>query len=153
MRFAAKEDIAAPIDRVFAALTDFESFERLAIAKGAEVTRTDRMPAKGAGMTWDTAFRLRGRKRRVALRLSAYEPTSALRITGQSPNLDIAVAVTLVALAPHRTRISVEAEILPRTLAARIVLQSARIGKARLTRKFQERVRTLARLIASRAEA
>jgi carbon monoxide dehydrogenase subunit G len=150
MRFAAKEDIGAPLAAVYAALTDFESFERLVLAKGAEVARKG---GPGVGTTWDLGFRLRGRKRQVTVRLVAAEPPAGLRFAGNSSNLDMVLSVSLVALAQQRTRMNVDFEVTPRTLAARILLQSARLGKARLTRKFQKRVHQAAGLVAARAAA
>ncbi|MFM2354554.1 MAG: hypothetical protein RLZZ528_290 [Pseudomonadota bacterium] len=150
MRFAAKEDINAPVAAVYAALTEFETFERLAMAKGAEITRSG---GPGAGTVWDIGFKLRGRKRQVRATLSAAEAPGGLRFVGASPNLDLVLAVSLVALAQQKTRMNVDFEVTPRTLAARIVLQSARLGKSRLTRKFQKRVHQAAQLVAARATA
>ncbi|EKD59823.1 MAG: hypothetical protein ACD_54C01115G0002, partial [uncultured bacterium] len=43
MRFATKQDIEAPIADVFRLLSDFESWERAAMRRGAEVARTDKL--------------------------------------------------------------------------------------------------------------
>lgn len=150
MRFAAKEEIQAPIEAVFAALSDFAGFERLAMSKGAEIRRTDTRSTVGAGMTWDMKFRLRGRARQIAAKLEAHEPPTGMRLTGRSPNLDLVAVVTLVALSRQRTRISVELDVTPRTLPARILIQSARLGKGTLTRRFEARVSRFAHHIGNK---
>ena len=43
MKLVARYDVDVPIDFVWAELTDFEAWERMAIRRGAEVMRTDRM--------------------------------------------------------------------------------------------------------------
>ena len=151
MRFAAKEDIAAPIDAVYAVLSDLEAFEKLALRKGVDLRRGEAGTEPGG--RWDLRFRLRGRQRHVKVTLLALQPTSGMRFSGQSPNLDLTLAVSLIDLSRQRTRISVELEVLPRTLAARIVLQSARLSKARLTRRFHKRILQLARYVSDRLAA
>ena len=41
MKLASKKDVEAPIAQVWAALTDFETWERAAMRRGVEVARTD----------------------------------------------------------------------------------------------------------------
>ena len=106
MRFAAKEDIAAPIDAVYAVLSDLEAFEKLALRKGVDLRRGE--AGSEPGGRWDLRFRLRGRQRHVKVTLLALQPTSGMRFSGQSPNLDLTLAVSLIDLSRQRTRISVE---------------------------------------------
>ena len=61
MKFSAREDIAAPIEQVFASLCDFEGFERQAMRRGAEVQRVDPLTQPGVGMKWQVSFNMRGR--------------------------------------------------------------------------------------------
>ena len=56
MKFSTNEDVEAPIDAVFEMLCDFESFERAAMRRGAEVQRVDQLVAPGVGMIWDAVF-------------------------------------------------------------------------------------------------
>ena len=67
MQFSTKEDIEAPIAEVFDMLYEFESFERAAMRRGAEVRRVDDLAAPGVGMMWQAVFDLRGKRREVEL--------------------------------------------------------------------------------------
>ena len=63
MKVTAREDIEAPLDKVFTELCDFESIERQALRRGIEVRRTDTVAGLGEGMTWHARFRFRGKER------------------------------------------------------------------------------------------
>ena len=56
MKFSTKEDIEAPLDHVFARLTDFDGLERSALRRGAEVTRVDTQAKAAGGSIWDATF-------------------------------------------------------------------------------------------------
>jgi carbon monoxide dehydrogenase subunit G len=151
MKFSTKEDVEAPISHVFDAVSDFEMFERAALRRGGQVLRTDRFTVPQAGMGWQVQFTYRGKARRIAVRLEELEHPTRLRFLGGSAALDGEVIVGLVSLGPRRTRLSVELEMKPRTIAARLFLQTLRLAKARLTRRYKLRVNDFARAIESRA--
>lgn len=142
MKFSTRVDIEAPISFVFAALTDVAALERAAMRSGVEVHRLD----EGAldprrGMSWDLRFRMRGKMRCVVVTIATIEPPETLAFTGESSNFEISAEFSLLALARHRTRLSVAMEVRPRTLAGRVMLQSARFGKATLDRRYADRMR------------
>mgnify|MGYP006164413985 CR=1 FL=1 len=65
MKLASKKDVEAPIATVWAALVDFETWERAAMRRGVEVARTDQLRAPGVGMSWHARFSYRGKQRKV----------------------------------------------------------------------------------------
>ena len=73
MKFSTKEDIEAPIEAVFEMLCDFESVERAAMRRGAEVQRSDTKTAIGVGMSWRGAFNLRGKRRQVDIEMVTFD--------------------------------------------------------------------------------
>ena len=144
MNFATREDIEAPIDEVFAALSDFEGFERAALRRGAAVTRTDVPPVAGVGMGWRVVFDYRGKRRTLTGRLAAMEVPSMMRFTGDATAVSGVLMLELVALSRRATRVSVSLDIEPKTLVARIFVQSLRLTKGRVNDRFAKRVKAFA---------
>lgn len=140
MQFSAKEDIVAPIDFVFEQVSDFQSFERSALRRGAEVQRTDGKRNIGIGMTWDAAFKLRGRRRQLKLELTEFDSPNGMKLESVSPNTAGHLKVDLVALSRGRTRMSLEIEVKPKTLSARLLVQSMKLARTTLSKRFRKRV-------------
>ncbi|MDF1669550.1 MAG: SRPBCC family protein [Roseovarius sp.] len=140
MQFSAKEDVEAPIDFVFEQLSDFQSFERSALRRGAEVQRTDSKSNIGTGMAWDAAFKLRGRKREIQMELTEYDPPNGMVLSSRSPAMGGHLTVDLVALSRGRTRMSLEIDLKPKTLSSRLLVQSLKLARSNLSKRFRQRV-------------
>ncbi len=153
MKFSAREDIAAPIGTVFESLSEFESFERAALRRGAEVTRTDNLGAPAPGMTWKTRFPFRGRTRHLTAELVRYDRPEVMEVRSQSTGLFGTLTIDLVQLSPRQTRMHLHLDIRPRTFGARVFLQSLRLAKSTLTRNFKMGVSKFARSIEARPGA
>ena len=150
MKFSSKEDVEAPIEAVFAMLSEFETFERSAIRRGAEVIRVGDHHAPHVGQAWDARFQMRGRERQTRVTLVRYDPPSGMDFESESDGLTTLLEVELIALSQKRTRISVSFEVKPKTLSARLLVQSMRLAKAKLTKSFKLRVADYARDIEDR---
>lgn len=144
MKLSGRQDIEAPIAVVHRMLSDFDGWERGALRRGAEVTRTDTMTQPGPGMGWLVRFAWRAKPRTVTLRLDVLDPPVRLRLSGQGANLEGEAAIDLLELGARRTRVHVAVEARPRTLSARLFLQSLRLGRARVQRRFDQRLATVA---------
>ena len=150
MKFSTKQDIETPAAYVFAALTDFEAWERAAMRRGADVARTDKMRQAGAGMSWHVAFQFRGRQRKIDLRLLNMIPASKLEFAALSAAIDATTKVEIVEMSAKRARLHVTANITPLTLTAKLFMQSLRLARARADRKFAQRVQTIVTEIEAR---
>ncbi|MGD9864590.1 MAG: SRPBCC family protein [Pseudodonghicola sp.] len=150
MKFSSKEDIEAPIDTVFAALSEFEAFERSAIRRGIVVDRVDESAPMAAGLAWNAAFDLRGKPRKLHLKLAEYDPPNGMRFDSESFGLEGDLVIELVALSPKRTRMGIALELSPKTLSARLFLQSLKLAKANLTKRFKQKVSEFAKSIEGR---
>ncbi|WP_323007322.1 SRPBCC family protein [Pseudorhodobacter sp.] len=153
MKLTATENIEAPIGFVYAALADFENWERSALRRGAEVERLDRLRQPGAGMEWKVGFDYRAKKRHVEIKLLTLTPGQTLVFDCMGQPAEAILKVELAEMGPRRTRVVVEVEVKPRTLAARLFLQSLRLAKAKVNRRFALRLAQTAADIEDRYKA
>jgi len=148
MKLTTRQDVEAPIEEVFAALTDFDSFERAALRRGADVVQLD--DTTGVGQEWRVAFDFRGKRRQLTLRLVELDLPTLLRFQGTARSLDGDLSLDLVALARRRTRMSISLDITPKGLPARIFMQSLIFARGRINDRFAKRVRLFATTIEDR---
>ena len=139
MQFSTKEDIEAPIETVFAEITDFQAFERSALRRGAEVRRIDDRATPGVGMVWHIGFMMRGKRREIQMQLSEYDPPNGITLSSMSAAMGGAMVVDLVALSRGRTRMSVDLTLEPKSLASRLLVQSLKLARGNLTKRFKLR--------------
>lgn len=140
MKLSTNEDINAPVEAVFDMFCDFEVFERAAIKRGAQVRRVDRLTAPGRGMMWQADFDLRGKRRQVEVEMAIFDRPNEMLLESTSPGLLGTTTFEMTALSGDRTRVKVSLEVKPLTLPTRLLVQSLRLAKNSLTRKFKLRV-------------
>lgn len=151
MRFTTREDVAATPEHVFSMLTDFEAFEREVLRRGADVTKTGDHSQAGAGQGWVIDFTYRGRARKLVSELERFEPGRALLAEGKIAGLSGTLLFDLVPLSPKLTRLTVDLDMKPNTLSARLFVQSLKLTKGLLMKRYRGRVKRLARLIEDKA--
>jgi hypothetical protein len=140
MKFSTKEDVEAPLDFVFDEVSDFQAFERAALRRGAEVQRLDGLQTPGAGLIWEAQFKFRGRKREARIEVTEFDRPNGLGCVFETLLLNGTLDVDLVALSRNRTRLSIETAISPRNLTARLLVQSLKLARSGLDKKFRFRV-------------
>ncbi len=150
MKLTAKQDIEAPADFAFAQLTDFESWERGAMRRGAEVSRADNMRAPGVGMSWLAKFRYRGRDRNITLKLDSMDPEGMIGFTAGSTQAEGVMQLELVAMAPKRSRAFITVNVVPKSFTAKLLVQSLKLAKSRVDRSLAQRAQLFAQEIEDR---
>lgn len=150
MHFAAKTDIEAPVDFVYAVLTDFEGWERAAMRRGADVHRTDKLREPGPGMAWTIGFRFRGKERVLAVNLISLDAKAKVTFKAEGTLIEADQVVDVLSLAPKRTRLTLHMDIRPKTLGARLLLQSLKLAKTKVQIRLNKRMVQLATDIETR---
>ncbi|MCW8842720.1 MAG: SRPBCC family protein [Rhodobacteraceae bacterium] len=151
MKFKSKEDLDAPIEKVFELLADFERHERSALRRGIEVSRVDSLKAPGVGARWDAQFRFRGKPRKAEIEVVKFEHPAEISVVAHMHGMDAQVEFLLVALSKTRTRLSVATTLTPQTLSARLLVQSFKLARGNITKRFDSRMASWARDIEARA--
>ncbi|MGR3435690.1 MAG: SRPBCC family protein [Shimia sp.] len=145
MHLSTRQEVAAPPARVFAAASDFAAFEARARARNAEVARVDDLPEPGIGATWDLAFAYRGKTRVARARVVEWRPGAGYRLVAETGGIEVGIDVSCEALGPGRTCLVVQAELAARTLSGRLLVQSLKLAKGNVDRRFAKAVRQFAR--------
>lgn len=151
MEFQAKEDIEAPIADVFAVLSDVNAMERQALRRGIKVRRITPHDTAEAGLRWNAGFKYRGRDMTADVLLAEYATPDTMVFEGTAGGLETRLDIDLTALSPGRTRLAVTAILLPKTLSSRLLVQSLKLAKGRVTRKFSVRIAQFAKTVEERA--
>ena len=149
MKFSTRHDLDRPAVALFDGLSDFPRIERILTRRGVAVARVDPAREPGVGLAWDVAFDWRERRRELRLDVTRFERPETLALAGRSEAFEIAVELTVIALSRGRSRLVAEIEVRPRTMRARLMLQTAKLGKPRLDRNFARRVAQLAEAVAA----
>ena len=145
MKLSTREDIEAPIDAVFDHLSDFPHFERLAVRHGASVRRLVGPDVLGKGAKWEASFRFRGRQREMEIEVVEFERPERLVFLGNSKNLSTVFSIELVSFSPNRTRMNVVLDSKPKTLPTRLMMQSLKVARTKVTKRFKLRIADFAR--------
>ncbi len=140
MKLTAKEDIEAPLDFVFRAFADVEYWERAALRRGADVQRIGKSQSVAVGMGWNVGFEYRNKLRKLDVRLDELDRPIRMAFSGRAKSLEGLVDLEFLELGARRTRVTFTTELKPRTLTARLFLQSLKLAKARVTRRYDLRV-------------
>jgi hypothetical protein len=150
MKFSTRIDADLAAEALFEAIGDFDALERMLIGRGATVSRID--PSKEPGMTmgWNVGFDWRGRPRDMRLAVTRFDRPEQMTMVGRSNALDLSINATVVALSRVKSRLIFEAELKPRNMKARLMLQTAKLGKGQLDRRFQRRVEEFVRQMRNR---
>lgn len=147
MKFITHEVLKAPIDRVFAELSDFPRFERDAMARGAKVERRDRLGRVGTGMEWHVEFDASGKSRVADATLTEFDAPNRMRFEGKIGGMMADMDIELQAEGADQTKVEITTELRPRSIGARVTIQSIKLAKAQVAKRYRKRVRKFLRSV------
>nr|WP_325253668.1 SRPBCC family protein [Amylibacter sp.] len=147
MQFSSVQDVNAPLDFVFQQLSDFDSYESYAMRIGADVKRTDQLTQKGAGLKWSIDGDFRGKRRKFDIQLTEYRPDNLLKFLVVASGIEATASMEAMALTRKQSRIKVTTVLTPKSISARLILQSAKLAKSSMNRKYNHRFWTYANYI------
>ncbi|WP_405403778.1 hypothetical protein [Paracoccus sp. Ld10] len=140
MKFSTRIDTDLPAERLFEVVGNFDALERMVIGRGATVARIDPSNEPGIGLGWNIGFDWRGKARQLRLAVTRFDRPEQITMAGHSDALDLSVIATVVALSRVKSRLLFETDVRPRNMKARLMLQTAKLGKAQLDRRYQRRI-------------
>lgn len=151
MKLVSRTDVTATPEALFDALCDRDWFEALARRGGAVVERLDPGLPFGAGACWSVLFSHRGRERHLTSLVGAVDRPRHLALQGRIGGFESDAEVMLTPLSRQTTRMTVTLDIKPRSFAARLILQTLKIGRSRLKERLDNRVQAMGEALKERA--
>lgn len=152
MKLTAKTDLEVPAAFVFATLLDHASWEREALRNGAEVERPPGTPVAGLGAAWNVRGQFRGRPRKVLLTIAELVENQRVVLSLDGPSIEGTARFEVMVLSPRRSRLRVDVEFKPKTLSARLFINTMRLAKGRVQAKFETRLGQIGGRIKDRYE-
>lgn len=147
MQISHTEELDAPIGHVFAACTDFADFKRRAEARGARITRKDDLAAPGVGMAWTIATKLHGRDRLIDVEVVTFDRPEAMALRSITGGLDGLAVLDLREIRGGRTQLGLAIDVKAENFPARLVLQTLKLARTRLTRQLRQRLGAFAKRV------
>jgi len=144
MKFETIEEIDAPRDFTFARFTDYTRYENLARSYGADLRRVGGFVEVSEGATWRGSIPIQGRTRGVEAEVTKYSPADYARIDTAVGGMNVVFEMRFEPLADEKTRLIAVAELQAKTLAARLVIQSAKLARKRVQAKITSKIVALA---------
>jgi hypothetical protein len=138
MKLTAKTDLEVPAAAVFASLIDHPAWEREAIRNGVEIERPAGTPATGVGAEWRIRGHFRGKPRKVQVKIEEMTQDQRIALGLDSPSIEGTTRLEIMVLSPRRSRMRVDLEIKPKTLAARLFINTMRLAKGRVQARFEK---------------
>jgi hypothetical protein len=141
MQFRTTETVTGGIDAVFACMSDLVFYERKALDAGLAVRRLDKLPAPAPGMQWEVPFRARGRDRVAEIELVKLDAPMRMRFEGRVQGLLFEADMDCRVLDADATEVTVTTKLRAKSITAKVLLQSMKLARTTLNKRYRKRVR------------
>ena len=146
-----KAQVNAPMDWAFTALCDHRFFAARAAANGVTVTSPDTPDTPFADRTWQASGPFRGRPRTADISIKSIAAPVRLQLISTVSNIEAHTDIEFLETGRRRTRMKIRVGLLPRSMTARLIVQSLRFSRPRLTRRLDKATTRFAKMISRRA--
>ncbi len=136
MKFKAAEDVDAPIDFVSQRMCDFSQFEADVKGRGAELTRVGNWTEPSVGSRWRGSVQVRGKVRKIEAEVAELEPKDHALIDIAVGGMEAKYLMSFISLSPEVTRVAAELDLKPKTLTARLILQTMKLARGRVLQRM-----------------
>ena len=150
MKLTAKSDIEAPLAYLYASIADTAAWEREAVRRGVEIERPADMPLSGVGAGWLIKVPFRGRLRKFQVRIDSMVQDQDLEFSLEGQAMTGTGQLETKSLSARRSRLRVTVEVKPKTLAARLFLNTLRLARRQVEARFEKRLGQFAARIEDR---
>ncbi|MEL6519634.1 MAG: SRPBCC family protein [Pseudomonadota bacterium] len=140
MKVASSHDVSASQEAVFERISDFDRFEAMIGSAGGQVARSDKGATPGVGSEWSGDVTFGGRSWTFNGVVEAFDPPSGYRTRGKSSGVVIEVEVACTASGPERCQVTVTAQLIAKSIAARLLLKPLQLAEGSITERFHRRV-------------
>ncbi len=140
MKLTVRQDIAAPAEAVYAAVTDFELFLGRLNGHGVRILPLDGPEPPEPGAKWQAALGWRGSHYDIDIELVSVEPGTGYALEAHSSGIIGLGVVDLVALSEVRTRLMVSLDFRATSISARFLLSTAVLTRGVFERRLQDAV-------------
>ena len=148
MKFSSRTEIDAPPGDVFDRLSDFDRIEDMGRERDISVERLDDRSGGPESARWRIGFDYRGKSRVCDAEIAAYVPGEQIAARGQLDGLAVLGNIELVQAEPGRTRMFCTIELKPGSMRARLLVQSLKLAKGSLDKRFAKRLDQFGKRIA-----
>jgi len=153
MQINASETLKGHIEEIFDALSDFAPAEQAAMDRGMRVERLDALAAPAAGMRWKIGFFARGREREADVELVKTTRPTFMQFEGKVGGLFFQSNISCRVADTDATEVTVVTKLKPQAMTARMLVQSLKLARRRVNRRYKMALGRLLRDVESRARA
>lgn len=140
MKFSTRIDYDKPVADLFDLMSDFDRLERVLARQRATVRRLDPAAHPGVGLGWEIAFKWRGQRRVLHVQVTGCDRPEQVAMHGKSDALELVIDLHTLALSRGRSRLILETDVRPRNMRTRLMLQTAKLAKGQLDRRYERRI-------------
>lgn len=140
MKIGASRDFKRARGKVFDSFADPAQMDKVFGEQGANLRREG---PGGPGTVWHLDVVSGGKTRPMVITLVDMEKSEAMRMRVTSEMVDADVAFAFADLPERGCQVSAEIDLAPRTLTARVAIQTLRLAKGKVEQKIQRALMAL----------